>query len=189
MHSDDEEFAELVGKVRNGSEEAMLKLVEKYGQHVFRTVRRKLDRKLRSKFDSGDFVQAVWASFFENRDRLVQIPSAKDLVNYLSRMAYFKVTDERRRRLVLEGKNVNREVPLDRPDVSRELVCQAPTASEMAIADERMQQLTAGASARHQRIVEMRRAGATHVEIAGVLGVDPKMVQRVLRRLQRKVTS
>jgi len=186
MLANDDEFAELIARIKQGSEAALFELVENYGQHVYRTVRRKLNRAMRSKFDSADFVQAVWASFFENRDRILEFPSAKDLIQFLSRIAHNKVVDEIRRRLVMQGRNVNREVPIDRPGLSRKLLSQQPTASEMFMADERARQMATNQSARYRRIVELRQAGATHEEIAQALGVKPKTVQRVLQRHQRE---
>jgi RNA polymerase sigma factor (sigma-70 family) len=189
MPRQDDEFARLVGRVREGSEEAMVELVEKYGQHVYRAVRQKLNRAMRSKFDSGDFVQAVWASFFENRERILEFRSAKHLILFLGRIAHNKVIDEIRRRLVLRGKNVAREVPLDQSGVKGRLISPGPTASEMVMADERLQQMTSRQAERHRQIVELRRAGASHFEIAAAMGVTPKTVQRVLARLERKVVS
>jgi RNA polymerase sigma factor (sigma-70 family) len=189
MPAKNDEFATLVCRIREGSEEAMLLLVEKYGHHVYRAVRRKLNRAIRSKFDSGDFVQAVWASFFENRQRLFDFPSSRELILFLARVAHNKVIDEIRRRLVLQEKNINREVPLDRSNARWSLVSRGPTASEVVMADECLQHMTIGRSARFRQVVELKRSGATHLEIAEVLGVDPKTVQRVLQRLHREVDS
>jgi RNA polymerase sigma factor (sigma-70 family) len=189
MLAKNDEFATLVCRIREGSEEAMLELVEKYGDHVYRAVRRKLNRAIRAKFDSGDFVQAVWASFFENRERLLDFPSPRHLVQFLARVAQNKVIDEIRRRLVLQENNVNREVPLDRSSARWSLVSRGPTASEVVMADECLQQMIVGRSARLRQVVELKKSGATHLEIAEVLGVDPKTVQRVLQRLHREVDS
>ncbi len=189
MSRQDDEFARLVGRIREGSEEAMVELVEKYGHHVYRAVRRRLNRAMRSKFDSGDFVQAVWASFFESRERVLEFPSAKHLILFLARIAHNKVVDEIRRCLTLHGKNIKREVPLDQAGLERTLISPGPTASEVVMADERLQQMTTRQADRFREIVELRRAGATHFEIAAAMGVNPKTVQRVLARLERKVIS
>ncbi len=189
MLTKDDGFARMLRRVREGSEEAMLELVEKYGHYVFRVVRRRLNRAMRSKFDSGDFVQAVWASFFENRAELVQFTSPRELVAYLGRIAQNKVVDENRRRLMRQDRNVLREVPLDETEARETLLSRDPTASELFIADERLRQLTTDQSVRSRQVVELRRCGATHQEIARVLGVEPRTVQRVLERLEREVVS
>jgi len=187
MLTRDDKFAALVNRIKEGSEQAMVELVETYDQHVYRVVRRKLDRAMRSKFDSGDFVQAVWASFFEHRERILDFPTARDLIMFLARIAHNKVIDEIRRRLVLQGKNINLEVSLDQSGIQGTMLSPGPTASEVVMADERLERMTARRSARQQKIVELRQSGATHAEIATALGVNPKTVQRTLQRLERKV--
>jgi len=186
MLTRDDQFAALVNRIKEGSEQAMVELVETYGHHVYRVVRRKLDRAMRSKFDSGDFVQAVWASFFEHRERILDFPTARDLILFLARIAHNKVIDEIRRRLVLQGKNINLEVPLDESLVEATMSSPGPTASEVVMADERLERLKARRSDRHRQILELRRTGATHAQIAAALGVNPKTVQRALQRLDRK---
>ena len=61
------EFSALMEQIRDGSSTASHELVTKYGAHILRVVRQKLDKAFRPKFDSQDFVQAVWASFFAFR--------------------------------------------------------------------------------------------------------------------------
>ena len=56
------EFASLMRRLRDGSEEAAWELVERFSSSVQRVIRRSLNEQMRSKFDSIDFVQAVWFS-------------------------------------------------------------------------------------------------------------------------------
>jgi hypothetical protein len=57
-----------------------------------------------------------------NRERLLDFPSSRELILFLSRVAHNKVIDEIRRRLVLQGRNINREVPLEHSRARRSLV-------------------------------------------------------------------
>src|SRR5205085_6558387 len=95
----DENMGQLLAQLREGSEDAAWQLIELYGPHIHRVVRRTLDRRLRGKFDSVDFVQAVWASFFREPAQILEFQSPKQIVRYLATAAEFKVTDEMRRRL------------------------------------------------------------------------------------------
>jgi len=189
MPAREDDFATLMDQVKAGSDDAFHELVEKYGRHVLRAVRRKLNASLRSKFDSADFVQAVWASFFESRQRILEFPTAAALVEFLSQMARNKVTDESRRRLLLQGTNINRELPLHSLVNVPDLVSKGPTASECVIAAEQMQWLAAGQPSQSQRIIELMREGATQDEIAAALGVAPRTIRRVLRRLRHRSRS
>src|SRR5277367_1887044 len=87
-------FRELLHRVLDGSEDAARQLQEQYGEYIIMAVRRRMPRRLRSKFDSVDFVQDVWASFFRTAER--QFSSPDHLVAYLTRMAQNKVVDAAR---------------------------------------------------------------------------------------------
>jgi RNA polymerase sigma-70 factor (ECF subfamily) len=73
------DFRSLMEQLRQGSQDAAWELIEQYGPLVKRVVRRNLDHGLRSKFDSVDFVQAVWGSFFRNRTRLDKFAAPENL--------------------------------------------------------------------------------------------------------------
>jgi RNA polymerase sigma factor (sigma-70 family) len=179
----DPAFCSLMQRIREGSQAAFAELIDRHGENLHRVVRRKLNRAIRSKFDSGDFVQAVWASFYKNRECLPELTSAASLGNFLAGIARNKVMYECRRRLASQGKNVNRELPLDQSGIQPALISVAPTGSEIAIANERLENLAGGESSRRRRIVELKAAGATHDEIGAALGIAPKTIQRLLRRL------
>src|SRR5882724_4971958 len=69
MPRTDEEFHDLMQKVLTGSQEAAQELFRDYEPYLLFAIRRKLDKRMRSKFDSADFAQDVWASFFETPDK------------------------------------------------------------------------------------------------------------------------
>jgi DNA-directed RNA polymerase specialized sigma24 family protein len=63
-------FQETMRRAIDGSQEDIQRLINEYGDCIQRVVRRRLDTRLRSKFDSLDFVQMVWASFFRDSGSL-----------------------------------------------------------------------------------------------------------------------
>lgn len=183
----DDNFRQLLEQVREGSEEAAYQLVDQYGDSIRRAVRRVLNQKLRSKFDSLDFVQIVWGSVFRAPDFLERIERPEDLASYLITMARNKVGMEVRRRLQTEKYNVNRETPLERAaspqpaDRWRE----QPEPVQEAIAREKWSQLLQDQSPRCQQILRLRSEGHTCQAIAQELDVDERTVRRILKRLQR----
>jgi DNA-directed RNA polymerase specialized sigma24 family protein len=183
MVTPEDEFAALALRIKAGSEEAMHELVEKYGEYVIRAVRRNLSRSLRSKFDSVDFVQSVWASFFEHRDRVGEFPTPNQLVKYLGLMAQSKVVNESRRRLETRKADIGREVSLERSNLLRTLASPGPTASEVFIAKESAERLTTGQSQQRKQIIALKQSGHTNVAIAARFGLQVKAVQRIIRRL------
>src|SRR5439155_480487 len=90
-------FQELLREAQAGSDEAAKELYETYVAHVLRCVRNRMWHRLRSKFDSQDFVQQVWASFFVGQAPLPNFETPDDLVAFLIRLATNKVVMEGRR--------------------------------------------------------------------------------------------
>ena len=180
-----DDFQVLLQRVCDGSEEAAWELVEKYGDHIRRAVRRSLDARLRSKFDSLDFVQLVWSSFFRARGRAQRFNHPGELVAFLRTMARNKVGMETRRRLNTEKLNVGRERSLDAlPDrdslvpASRE---DTPVAA--AIAREQWNRILQDHPEHYQEVIRMRLQGHTCCGIADSLGLSERTVRRFLKKL------
>ena len=64
----DDDFTDLMERARSGDPAAIRDFLERFEQEVRVMVRSRLPKKLRPRFDSGDFVQAVWQSFFADPD-------------------------------------------------------------------------------------------------------------------------
>src|SRR5262245_43381196 len=112
MSATGNEFQELMQRLREGSDGAARELINKYGPHIKKVIRQRLHRKLRPKFDSVDFSQAVWASFFADQARLRSFDSPETLTKYLGAMARNKVVAAFRQRVQTEKYDVDRERPL-----------------------------------------------------------------------------
>ena len=183
----DPEFVQLIEQVRAGSPEAAWTLVEKYSRDVQRFVRRSLHHKLRSKFDSLDFVQIVWGSFFRCPERLQGMAKAEQLIAYLATLARFKVLAEVRRRLQTEKYNVDREEPTgDVSSAPLEAAGHTPTPSAVAIAKERWQQMLADEPDHVRRIVELRLQGTTYTQIADHLQIHERTARKTIKRLLKQ---
>jgi RNA polymerase sigma-70 factor (ECF subfamily) len=182
--ADTNEFAELMHRLRGGSEEAARELLDRYGQHILRVVRRKLSRELRSKFDSVDFVQAVWASFFADVPRRQGIDHPKALLAFLVTLAQNKVVDAVRQRMQTNRYSVNRERALDPTLAARE-----PSPSQVAIANDEWRHLLADLPDHYQRMLVLLREGHSQKDIAREIGVNEKTVRRVLEKLNEEPGS
>lgn len=183
-------FRDLMEQVKGGSDRAVERLLELYGDHIYRAVRRRLNQVLRSKFDSQDFVQAVWASFFAHRDDVVRFKTPEELIAFLARVASNKVIDECRHHMQTQKSNVNRERSLSREgDQAGSIPGNDPTPSEFAIANEQFARITEGQPSRYRKIVELRAHGETYEQIAAKLGVNEKTVRRVLKKLSSHLES
>lgn len=182
------EFAPLLARVRDGDEEAARQLIETYGPHILRVVRRRLHRKLRSKFDSLDFVQAVWASFFARREEIGNFQQPEEIVAFLGAVATNKVIDETRARLQYRRWSVTREELLEpgTPRHDAALADEQPTPSEVVALKELWDCLLEDQPSHYRRILHMRRIGLPCEEIARRTGLTEKTIHRIIEKLVSK---
>ena len=177
-------FEGLIQEARNGSDVAAKIIVERYQPHILQVIRRKMHRDMRQKFDSQDFCQAVWVSFFRNRDQLLEATHPAQLIGYLAIMARNKLLDETRRRLHTKKHDIRRERQLA-SDVGQK--CSASDSpSHVAMAREAWDRIMKVSSARDREIAILRMRGEQIGTIAKQVGVSERTVSRVLTRLENE---
>lgn len=188
--SPDPQFEDLLRRVRSGCSDAACELFERYHDVIRNVVRQRLHRRLRSQFDSLDFVQSAWASFIQVPLDRYQFDSPQQLVGFLSRIAYSKIIDAFRQKVHAAKYGSGRERlvppgPAEAPDQLDVANPRQPTPSQVAIADEHWERLMEGQPPQVCQVLEMLRDGHTHHEIAERLQLHPKMIQRLLGKLRR----
>jgi RNA polymerase sigma factor (sigma-70 family) len=186
MLPQEQEFRELLREIQQGSQEAARDFLDRYGEHILRVIRRRLDQKMRPKFDSCDFLQDVLASFFHNPPPPDAFAGPEALFRYLTIMARNKVITAVRGRMQLKKHNVNRENSLDGSAKVQagKVLGPEPTPSEMAVANEQWGGMLKGQPGHLQQVLHMLRQGHSHVEIAQELNLNVKMVQRLVQKLR-----
>ena len=184
QRDDDERFRELMRGVRGGSPDAIRDLVREYEGPIRGAVRRALHPKLRSGFDSLDFVQLAWRSFFRARKHAERIETLEDFIRYMGKMACNKVRAEDRRRRARRH-DVRREVPLH--TAYEEVVAREPEPVDTVIAQERLEQVLKNQSPRRRKIIQMRVQGNTFAEIGTRLNIDLHTAQRFISRLAKRI--
>jgi RNA polymerase sigma factor (sigma-70 family) len=191
MAQDQADFALLMQRLRAGSQEAARELCHRYGPYILRVVRTKLHKRLRSKYDSSDFAQAVWASFFAHLPEDPTLDQPEALAVFLARLTQHKVIDILRHHFQTQKENINRECSLEDPAISSatNLFARQPTPSQVAEVNEQWEQLLKSQPARYRPILILLREGHTHEEIARKLGLSEKTVQRLVRRLAARSQS
>lgn len=180
---------DLIEQYRNGSTEAGDRLWKLYGVLVRRAVRRRLPHELRPVFDSEDFTQQVWASFFEGLERIPGMERPEQLIGYLQAMAHNKVVEECRRRLDGVRRNEKRTRSLDSSTFGRFPLPNknSPTPSEVAIERELLTRCLSDLPEEHRRIVELRADGLTYREVGESVGMHENSVRRIMSNLYRRM--
>ncbi len=187
---DDHAFEEFVAQARRGDPNASSELLRAFEQDVRQMVRLRLPKTLRSRFDSMDFVQAVWASFFSDDGGPERFDSPQHLRAFLAGVARNKVLEEYRKRTQTRKYDIGREEPLYVLRGGRERPLDVPSAdptpSQRLQAEDRLAQLVAGRPAIEARVVRLRQEGRTFEEIAEQTGLGERSVRRIFEGLKAR---
>jgi RNA polymerase sigma factor (sigma-70 family) len=180
----DDNFADLMIRAKAGESEAVKEFLAQFEQEVRMMVRARLPRMLRARYDSVDFVQSVWQSFFQEMgDDIPDFANADHLRGYLAGVVRNKVRHQHRRLTsgkydmgregALYVKRGGREVPV-------EVASLEPSPSEAVQAKDRLAQLMTGLEAHEAEIITMRRQGLKFDEIATRTGIHERTVRRII---------
>ncbi len=180
-----DDFRRLMLRVQTGDPEAAQELYERYGEHLLRVVRRRLHHPLRTRFDSQDFVQDVWKSFFSDELTQRDFESPSALVAFLIDIAQKKVSGAYRQHAGTAKRAMNRDRSLDDSQAfdKAALAATQATPSQVVMAEEQWERLLRNQPPQYQRMLLLLRHGYTHAEIAEKLQTTTKTVQRLLRRI------
>src|SRR6185312_6674034 len=175
------EIRGFIARIRAGEEEAARELLRRYEAKVRLVVRRQLPKLLRSRFDSLDFLQSVWGSFFHRvRTGSTDIEDEPNLVAFLAWAARNRVVDEYRR-ASSQKQDMRREEPLwDGGDRPRDLVAPLATASQVAQANEALERLEERLPDDRRALLALKAEGYSCREIGEQLGLGERTVQRAI---------
>jgi RNA polymerase sigma factor (sigma-70 family) len=158
-----------------------------------------LPNSIRSKLDSQDFAQMIWASLLLKHRDLVRFDSPEKLIGLLVHIARNKVVDAYRHYTKYQVRDHRRESSIDKVCNSNEVV--APhrfdgglldrnmSPSQAAGMRERWQLLLTNLSSRDCKILRHRMNGKTYVEIAKTLGIGVTTVRKSLERIVAQLSD
>lgn len=180
------EISVFISRIRSGDEEAARELLRRYEAKVRLVVRRQLPKLLRSRFDSLDFLQSVWGSFFHRvRTGPTDIEDEPNLVAFLAWAARNKVVDQYRRSSSRKH-DMRREEPLWEGGGSARDLEASPveTPSQIVQAQETLERLQELVPKNRRRVLELKAEGFSCREIGERLGISERTVQRLIETLR-----
>ena len=184
------DIAGFLRRIAAGDQDAARELLTRYEAEVRLVVRRQLPRLLRSRFDSLDFLQSVWGSFFRKvKGGPAEFEDSRHLVAFLARAAKNKVIDEYRRAGSRKG-DMHREEPLwVDGDSPRDLPAAGDTPSQVAEAHEAFTHLRDLLPEDRHALLELKAQGLSSKDIGERLKISERTVQRVLEDLRRRAEA
>lgn len=183
----DDAMDDLLEALAGGDLDAAERVFLAFEPHLRLVVRRLLSPRLRSKFDSCDIVQSVWADVLKGLQggagwRFRDVDQLRAFLVTATRHRF--VDRARRLRRALE-----RGSPLGLPEERELPPAHGPRPSEEAQADELWERLLALCPPAHRGLLDQRRRGVPLAEIAAASGLHPSSVRRVFYDLARRVAD
>jgi RNA polymerase sigma-70 factor (ECF subfamily) len=147
-------------------------------------VRRQLNGPLRSKLDSMDIVQSVWADLLGTfRQAGWRFADRSHLRAFLMKVARNRLIDRRRE----HHHALEHEQPLAQAAVDDLPRAKDPRPSEVLQEQELWKRMLDGCSPAHREILLLKRQGLPNVEIARRTGLHEGSIRRILYELARRL--
>lgn len=179
-----DQLDELIQRLNDGDVAAAERAFLAYEPYLRMAVRRQLNGPLRSKLDSMDIVQSVWADvLLRFRDAGWRFADRSHLQAFLVKVARNRLIDRRRE----HHRALAHERPLDDVSPNDLLHTGQPRPSEVAQEHELWNRIIEGCPPAHREILSLKRQGLRLNEIAARTGFHEGSVRRILYDLARRL--
>lgn len=180
----DEQLEALVDGLNRGDETAIQRAYQLYQPFLRMIVRRRLSAPLRTRVDSLDIVQSIWADLVPVfRDAGCQFPDVARLRSFLVRVTCNRLVDRQRR----HGRVLGRERAIAPEELQVLPGPQHEAPSQALQADDVWQRLLSSCTPSHREILKLKREGVTSAEIAARVGFHESSVRKILCNLSRRL--
>jgi RNA polymerase sigma factor (sigma-70 family) len=181
--TDFSDFDALMNRLIAGDREAPQELVDRYGPHIVRSIRRRFrTQRMRTLYATEDCMQSVWASIFSDLERLRKLESPQQLINYLASVASNKLVDNNRRHSS-QRNNVGLETSVDEHSEAFSIEAEDPSPSQMAAARDEWEHQTRRLSRREQTVLSLHLEGHSSDEIARKMDVTGRGIRHIIRNI------
>jgi RNA polymerase sigma factor (sigma-70 family) len=180
-----DDFLELLARVRGGDEAAARELVERYERIVLRSVRTRLGRSMRSAMDSMDVMQSVHRSLLIGlRNERFQMTSPQQLISLAVVMVQRKVARHWRKlkRFSATAADAVASAPLD---TFSSIPSPESAPAELAAADDLLDRFLSKLGDFDRRLVQLKLEGHNSVDTATILNCQPAFVRMRWSRLRQ----
>jgi RNA polymerase sigma-70 factor (ECF subfamily) len=180
-------FRDLIRRVRAGDEAAAAELVQQYEPAIRRSVRLRLEPRLRRTCDSMDICQAVLHSFFVRAaSGQYELDTPEQLLKLLVTMARNKLSKARRDQL-----RARRDARRDLAGgvETQQVAASGSTPSRQVAAKEILAEVQRRLSADERQLVDLRTQGRDWTTIAAELGGTPEALRKKLNRALARITD
>jgi RNA polymerase sigma factor (sigma-70 family) len=175
---------ELIERLNDGDIVAAQQAFLAYEPYLRMAVRRQLTGPLRSKLDSMDIVQSVWADvLYRFREAGWRFEDRSHLRAFLMKVARNRLIDRRRE----HHRALEQERPIHETSAQDLAYTNQPRPSEVAQERELWELMLEKCPPAHREILQLKRRGLPLAEIAARTGLHEGSVRRILYDLARRL--
>jgi RNA polymerase sigma-70 factor (ECF subfamily) len=176
----------LMTRLTDGEAEAAEQVFRAYEPVLRMMVRRWLTPRLRSKFDSNDVVQSVWADVLRGYQQTGwRFTDREHLRAFLAKVAYYHFANKCRR----HRRAIEHEQSLSGDEQPGLPASGEPRPSQLAQAEELWERLMALCPPHHHELLRLKRDGLGLAEIAARTGLHESSVRRIIYDLSRRLAT
>jgi RNA polymerase sigma-70 factor (ECF subfamily) len=173
-------------RLNHGDVDAVESIVSAYEPLLRKVVRRQLPQQLRTKFDSSDVVQSVWASVLKGlREDKWRFADETHLRAFLVRLALFRFIELCRQYRA----SLTYELPLTGLDELGGRPASGDRPSEIMQADDVLNRLMKLCLPSHRELLRLRAMGIPLAEIAARTGFHESSIRRIFYDLARRLEA
>jgi RNA polymerase sigma factor (sigma-70 family) len=175
---------DLIERLNKGDISAAERALLAYEPYLRMAVRRRLSGALRTKLDSMDIVQSVWADVLSGfRDAGWRFADRSHFRAFLVKVARNRLIDRRRK---LE-RAIQSERPLDETAAEELPKALDPRPSEVAQGNELWKRMLEHCPPAHREVLILKRQGLFLSEISARTGLHEGSIRRILYDLARRM--
>jgi RNA polymerase sigma factor (sigma-70 family) len=174
-----------IERLNHGDDEAVERVLLACEPYLRIVVRRRLGRRLRTKIDSTDVVQSVFANVLRGfRNGNWRFAGRPQLLAFLRGIAWRRLANRYREHEtgLAREQSLVETVPVSLP------IAASPRPSEVAEGREFWERVLAACPPEHRRVVELRMEGYRMNEIAERTGLHEGSVRRIIYELARRLS-
>lgn len=177
-------FEEVLDRLLHGDEAAARIVFSTFEPYLHMVVRRQLPTRLRTKLDSTDIVQSMWADFLARYQTSGwRFASVGQLRSFLARLVHDRAIDKARHFHTA----MDREHPLEGWTEGEPASSRDPAPIEVIQADELWERMLALCPTAHVDLLILKRQGLSPTEIAARTGLHESSVRRILAEVARRL--
>ena len=183
-----QQLSAILNNAQQGDSIAEATVHREFVDKLVRVASKKISSRFKAKIAPEEVVQSVFASFFHrHRNHEFQFDSWNDLWALLLRITVCKCSDR-----IAEFRTLKRDVVREVADRGEDglepttlLRSNGPTAEEIAIFEDVLDQLFDRLNEKQQRVVSMRLQGMSNLEISEMIGRTERSVYRIHKQIQK----